>query len=101
MKYLDQKLKWLTTQIESQTPAQVTRSQAIYLAWIDGSYLSCSEDKFLEALDAGGIGVQTNREFGLDETTGLFIRLNFAAARSILIIGINRLIHFLKQLDQC
>lgn len=47
------------------------------------------------------LGVQTNREFGLDETTGLFIRLNFATARSILIIGINRLIHFLKQLDQC
>lgn len=98
LEYLAQNLKWLTTQIENQTPAQVTRSQATYLAWIDVSYLSCSEDELLKALDAGGVGVQTNREFGLDETAGLFIRLNFATARSILTTGVNRLIQVLQQL---
>lgn len=98
--YLADNLQWLTEEIETQTPAQVTRSQATYLSWIDVSYLRCSEAELLNALDAGGIGVQTNREFGLDEQAGLFIRLNFATPRELLETGVIRLIKILQQLEK-
>lgn len=98
LRYLAANLQYLTAQIEEQTPAKVTRSQATYLSWIDVSYLNISEQELQQALDQGGVGVQTNSEFGLSDADGLFIRLNFATSRATLEQGVQRLIKVLKAL---
>lgn len=98
--YLADNLKWLTNEIESKTPAVVTKSQSTYLAWIDVSYLHCSETDLLNALDMSGIGIQSNQDFGLDNQDGLFIRLNYATAKEVLKEGIRRLILGLNRLNK-
>jgi len=98
--YLADNLKWLTNEIESKTPAVVTKSQSTYLAWIDVSYLHCSEADLLNALDMSGIGIQSNQDFGLDNQDGLFIRLNYATAKEVLKEGIHRLIIGLNRLNK-
>lgn len=98
--YLADNLKWLTNEIESKTPAVVTKSQSTYLAWIDVSYLHCSEVDLLNALDMSGIGIQSNQDFGLNNQDGLFIRLNYATAKEVLKDGIHRLIIGLNNLSK-
>ena len=98
--YLADNLKWLTNEIERKTPAVVTKSQSTYLAWIDVSYLHCSEADLLNALDMSGIGIQSNQDFGLDNKDGLFIRLNYATAKEVLKEGIRRLIIGLNRLNK-
>lgn len=98
--YLADNLKWLTNEIERKTPAVVTKSQSTYLAWIDVSYLHCSEADLLNALDMSGIGIQSNQDFGLDNQDGLFIRLNYATAKEVLKEGIRRLIIGLNRLNK-
>lgn len=97
--YLGANFKWLTEQIESQTAARVTPSQATYLAWIDVSYLKVSEAQLQTALVNHGLVAQTNSDFGLTTTTdGLFVRLNYAMPRSQLAVGIQRFIATLQAL---
>lgn len=98
--YLADNLKWLTNEVESKTPAVVTKSQSTYLAWIDVSYLHCSEADLLNALDMSGIGIQSNQDFGLNNQDGLFIRLNYATAKEVLKEGIHRLIIGLNNLSK-
>ena len=98
--YLADNLKWLTNEIERKTPAVVTKSQSTYLAWIDVSYLHCSEADLLNALDMSGIGIQSNQDFGLNNQDGLFIRLNYATAKEVLKEGIRRLIIGLNRLNK-
>ena len=98
--YLASNLQWLTKEIESKTPAIVTHSQSTYLAWIDVSYLHCSEADLLHELDNSGIGIQSNKDFGLNNNDGLFIRLNYATSKAVLKQGIQRLINGLNHLHK-
>lgn len=86
--YLASNLHWLTKEIESKTPARVANSQSTYLAWIDVSYLHCSETDLLHELDNSGIGIRSNKDFGLNNNDGLFIRLNYATFKAVLKQGI-------------
>jgi cystathionine beta-lyase len=75
--------------VRSIPSLRTTPVEATYLAWIDARGAGLARPH--RHLEAAGVGVSAGRDFGPDGTYDGFVRLNFACARAVLDLALDRL----------
>jgi cystathionine beta-lyase len=75
--------------VRSIPSLRTTPVEATYLAWIDARATGLARPH--GHLESAGLGVSGGRDFGPDGTYDGFVRLNFACARAVLDLALDRL----------